>query len=106
MPNDRRSARYLTSKRAHHETMQALTHMHQHQLEIIEGMKNIMTAFDDLTREVQETKDAVGQALTKMQELIDEIKANPANVAAVTAAVQQLDEIQTQIAAAINPPTP
>jgi uncharacterized protein involved in exopolysaccharide biosynthesis len=106
MDKRRSKPRYLTSKRAHYETMQALMHMHKHQLEILERMKDIMTAFDDLTREVQETKDAVGQALVKMQELIDEIKANPSNAAAVTAAVQQLDELQTQIAAVINPPAP
>jgi len=92
---------YLTSKRAHAETMHLLGHMHEHQLQILERINHIMTAFEDLTREVQEMEEKINEALVKIQEFIDQILANPADVAAVTAAAQRLDELQTQITNAL-----
>jgi Na+/phosphate symporter len=83
--------------------------MHEHQLQILERINHIMTAFEDLTREVQEMEEKINEALVKIQEFIDQILANPADVAAVTAAAQRLDELQTQITnalAQIPPATP
>jgi len=75
--------------------------MHEHQLQILERITTIMTAFEDLTREVQEMEEKINEALVKIQEFIDQILANPADVAAVTAAAQRLDELQTQITNAL-----
>jgi len=83
--------------------------MHEHQLQILERINHIMTAFEDLTREVQEMEEKINEALVKIQDFIDQILANPADVAAVTAAAQRLDELQTQITnalAQIPPATP
>lgn len=101
--------RLVYTKAGQREIMRALRHMHEHQVEILERLNTIMTAFDDLTREVNEMGEKVTEALAKMQELIDEISANPGNVAAVTAAAAQLDALQTKITealAAAVPPAP
>lgn len=98
----KRPARY-DPQRAHQATMEKLEHMHRHQLEILERMRTIMSAIEDLTREVEETKTAVLAALAEMQRRIDEIIANPADTAAVADAAAKLDELQTQITAILNP---
>lgn len=61
-------------------------------------LRNIMTQAEDLTREIQETRDAVGAVAVKMQELLDIIAQNPNNSQAVADAITALNEIQTQLA--------
>lgn len=65
-----------------------------------------MTQAEDLTREIQETRDAVGAVAVKMQELLDIIAANPNNSQAVADAIDALNEIQTQLASMSTPPNP
>jgi ABC-type transporter Mla subunit MlaD len=66
----------------------------------------IMSIQEDLTREIQETKDAVGVVAARMQELIDQLASQPALTAAAQAAVDGLNEIQTTLAALAAPATP
>lgn len=69
-----------------------------------ERLKKIMSAYTELTREVAETREVVMAKLAEMQAQIDIIKADPADVAAVTAAAAALDQLQTDITGAVPPP--
>lgn len=106
--NKRRPARYLTSRRAHQETMELLAYMHRHQHEILERMNDIMSAYDDLKREMGEMRASVTDLAARVQVLIDQIAANPGNEAIVTAAIAELDALQTEIASigTTTPPPP
>lgn len=62
---------------------------------------NKMTAATDrLTTEVAETRTAVLAKLAQMQEQIDILTANPGDEAAVTAAADALDALQTELVGA------
>lgn len=69
-----------------------------------ERLRNIMSAYTDLTREVEETRTVIMAKLAEMQAEIDIIKADPADVAAVTAAAAALDQLQSDITGAVPPP--
>lgn len=94
------------SRRAFEELKQMLRHNHGALHQILEGQKKTMTQGEDLKREVAETKAGVRKLLTKMQELIDTIKNNPNDQAAIAEAVAELDALQTEMTAATEPPTP
>lgn len=94
----RRRVVYLTSRRAHKEIMEMLRHQHDLLHRILKGQDKLMTQAEDLTREMQETKDAVGVVAVRMQELIDQLANQPALTAAAQAAIDGLNEIQTQLA--------
>lgn len=93
-----------------HHGLEAITERDQHNHEllhkILERMERIMTQAEDLTREIQETRDAVGVVAARMQELIDQLASQPALTAAAQAAVDGLNDIQTQLAAMAAPATP
>lgn len=59
-------------------------------------------ATDRLTTEVAETRTAVLAKLAKMQEQIDILTNNPADEAAVTAAADALDQLQTELVGAVE----
>lgn len=59
-------------------------------------------ATDRLTQEVAETRTAVMDKLAKMQEQIDILTANPGDEAAVTAAADALDALQTELVGAVE----
>lgn len=63
-------------------------------------------ATDDLTREVQETKDAVMGKLAEMQEQIDILLENPGDESAVIAAAEALNQLQSDIATKVDAPAP
>lgn len=66
-----------------------------------------MALEDDLKREMEEMGTAVNEMLVEQKRLIDIIAASPNLSAAVTAAVAELDALQSRIKAAIpTPPTP
>lgn len=54
-------------------------------------------ATDKLTQEVAETRAAISAKLARMQKQIDILLANPGDEAAVLAAAQELDGIQTEL---------
>ena len=107
MPHNSKPRRVIFSSRRAIEALQQMVE-HNHKLlhQILEGQKKIMTVAEDLTREVQETKDAVGAVAVKMQELLDIIAANPNNTPAMTDAIAALNDIQTQLAAMAAPTPP
>lgn len=94
------------ARRAHEEIQEELRHQHWLLHKILERMDQIMSAYTDLTREVAETREVIMAKLAEMQAEIDIIKADPADVAAVTAAAAALDQLQTDITGAVPPPPP
>lgn len=75
--------------------------------QIKKGFRHMTDATDRLTREVAETKAAILAKLAEMQKVIDDLKANPADEAAVIAAADALDQLQTDLTAAVDtPPAP
>lgn len=60
------------------------------------------SATERLTTEVAETRTAVLAKLAKMQEQIDILTNNPADEAAVTAAADALDALQTELVGAVE----
>lgn len=86
MPNHRRPARYLTSKRAHTETMEMLAHLH------------------DIAHETQQAQEAqaallrrtfrkVGKLMTTLAELNQMIDENSAKVQANTDALSAIKDL-------------
>jgi hypothetical protein len=99
--------------RRHRETIEVLTHLHQHQLaqgealaHIERRIKKLSKATDDLTREVQETREAVLAKVAAMQAKIDEILANPGDETAVIAAAEALNTLQGEITEVVQPADP
>ena len=82
-------------------------HRHTHK-----ELRKIMSAIEDLKREVGETVSVIGDAVDEMQVLIDKITSNPGDEAAVAQAAADLDALQTKLKtatdaakAATTPPT-
>lgn len=67
-------------------------------------MDEMTKATEDLTREVQETRDAVLAKVAEMQKHIDDLLANPADESAVIAAAEALNELQGELAAKVEAP--
>lgn len=93
MSHDRRSRTrrvYLTSKRAHEETMKALLHMHQHQLHILERINDIMSVLDDIKTINAETKEKVIGLGTKLDSALARIAGFKEAIAALKARIEEL----------------
>lgn len=89
MPH-RRPARYLTSKRAHQETMNLLALMHQHQHTILERMDIIMSLLDDIKAINAETKEKVIGLGTKLDSALARIAGFKTAIAALKARIEEL----------------
>ena len=84
---------------------------HQHHLahQTLIKVEQIMTAVEDLKREMAETRTAVGDMLTEFQELIDKLSNLPNVDAEVAAIAADMDALQTEIRTKLdadNPPPP
>lgn len=84
--------------------------IHQHDVGVlVEELKTMSAALDRLTTEVSETRGAVNSAVTLIQGLAQQIRDLKEDPVALEALANDLDQQQTEIAAAVaanTPPTP
>lgn len=81
----------------------------QHNAGVLEELKRMSAALDRLTTEVSETRGAVNSAVTLIQGLAQQIRDLKEDPVALEALANDLDQQQTEIAAAVaanTPPTP
>lgn len=107
--NKRRPARYLTSRRAHQETMQKLEHMHEHLLHIERRIKRMAGELDRVQSEVAEISGTVDSAVALLEKLAQLIRDNAGNPAALNKIADDLDAKGNSLAAAVvanDPDTP
>lgn len=109
--NERRQARrvYLTSKRAHQETMEMLRHMHEHLLHIERRIKRMANEVDRIESEVTEISGAVDSATALLAKLADLIRNNANDPARLNKIADDLDAKGNALAAAVvanDPDTP
>lgn len=102
--NERRRARkvYLTSKRAHQETMEMLRHMHEHQLTILERMNQMAGEIDKILAAVTKIKGKVtsmAALLNKLAQLIRDSAGDPAKLNAIA---DDLEASSTEAQTAID----
>lgn len=107
--NERRPTRYVTSRRAHQETMQMLEHMHQHMLHIERRIKRMANELERVQTEVTEISGTVDSAVALLEKLAQLIRDNAGNPAALNKIADDLDAKGNALAAAVvanDPDTP
>lgn len=104
----RRTRTYLTSRRAHAETMHALedlssyvTHMHEHQLETLERLCKMAGELDRIETEVSEMSGSVDSATALLEKLAQLIRDNAGNPARLQKIADDLDAKGGELAAAV-----
>lgn len=104
----RRTRTYLTSRRAHAETMHALedlssyvTHMHEHQLEVLERLEKMAGELDRIETEVTEMSGAVDSATALLEKLAQLIRDNAGDPARLKKIADDLDAKGGELAAAV-----
>lgn len=115
MPINRRPARYLTSKRAHTETMTMLSHLHElahenkqaqefntHLLRrILRKVGKMAGELERIETEVTEISGAVDSAIALLGELADLIRNNAGDPARLNKIADDLDAKGSALAAAV-----